>query len=121
MALADKGHLRVLKYTTGLETELSSNSLGACRFARSSAGVTLTQLLVSGALWGINTELFEGETAESYIGEPHREGIDMIPWEAVAAACSETLEEYYSFLKYHLELHGPLAVKMGVINVEGQY
>ena len=96
------------------------NDYGACSVADVPDGFAITQVLPGCGLTGINTEIFTEGSAERLIGAVRRNGLDLIPWGEVHQLAINTVNRYIQVLREFCNLHGPIFVRAGLVNVEGR-
>jgi hypothetical protein len=96
-----------------------ANDYGACSFANAPEGFAITQVLPGCGLTGINTEIFTEKSAARFIGAIQREGLSLIPWGEIHQLAIDTVNRYIEVLKEFCDLHGPIFVRAGLVNVEG--
>lgn len=97
----------------------SLNKYGACSLADVPDGFAITQILPGCGLTGINTEIFTQKSAARFIGATQRDGLSLIPWGEIHKLAIDTVNRYVDFLKEFCDLHGPIFVRVGLVNVEG--
>jgi hypothetical protein len=95
------------------------NEYGACSIADVPDGIAITQVLPGCGLMGINTEIFTEKSAARFIGATQRGGLSLIPWGEVHQLAIDTINRYVEVLKEFCDLHGPIFVRAGLVNVEG--
>jgi hypothetical protein len=92
---------------------------GACSLADVPDGFAITQVLPGCSLTGINTEIFTEKSASRLIGAIQRDGLSLIPWGEIHRLSIRTVNRYVEVLKEFCDLHGPIFVRAGLVNVEG--
>ncbi len=95
------------------------NEYGACSLADVPDGFAITQVLPGCGLTGINTEIFTEKSAARFIGAIQRDGLSLIPWGEIHQLAIHTINRYVAVLKEFCDLHGPIFVRAGLVNVEG--
>ena len=95
------------------------NEYGACSLADVPEGFAITQILPGCGLTGINTEIFTEKSAARFIGATQRNDLRLIPWGEIHQLAIDTINRYVEVLKEFCDLHGPIFVRAGLVNVEG--
>jgi hypothetical protein len=79
----------------------------------------MTQVLPGCGITGINTEIFTESGAARLIGPIQRGNLRLIPWGAIHQLAIDTINRYIDFLREFCELHGPIFIRAGLVNVKG--
>ncbi|MDX0489727.1 hypothetical protein GOC53_05490 [Sinorhizobium medicae] len=95
------------------------NQYGACSVADVSSGFAITQILPGCGLTGINTEIFTENSAARFIGATERDGLSLIPIGEIHQLAINTVNRYLDVLKEICDLHGPVFIRAGLVNVQG--
>jgi hypothetical protein len=96
------------------------NEYGACSVANVPSGFGITQILPGCGLTAINTEIFTESSAARLIGPIQRDGLALIPWGQIHQLAINTVNRYVEVLKEVCDLHGPVFVRAGLVNVQGR-
>jgi hypothetical protein len=95
------------------------NQYGACSVADVPSGFAITQVLPGCGLTAINTEIFTENSAVRFIGPIQRGGVTLIPWGEIHQLAIDTVNRYLEVLKVFCDLHGPIFLRAGLVNVKG--
>lgn len=96
------------------------NEYGACSFADLPEGFAITQVLPGLGLTGINTEIFSQRSFSLLAGSRIKaEYSTLMPWWAIHELVIDTINKYLDVLKDFFDLHGPVFLRIGLVNVKG--